>query len=181
MRVPGIFIVSNPEETDISGILLPECRSVPGFMRVCGYSGRMIRECPGRISTFSISRKSHSLYSFPSCRSIRISFPCIPAEINFQISALATGFPLLFFHPVASQFRSQPFSIAAFICALSVTIVIWSPCRVLASALAAAAAVRRFALASFKHPTSTSVRMPPATRDSITYPYLAVAFRGPAI
>ena len=141
----------------------------------------MIRECPGRIFTFSISRKSHSLYSFSFCSSIRISFPCSPTEINFQMSALATGFPLLFFHPAASQFRSQPFSIAAFICALSVMMVIRSPGRVLARALAAAAAVRRFSLASFKHPISTSVRMPPAARDSATYPYLAVAFRGPAI
>lgn len=158
-----------------------KCRSHSGFMRVCAYSGGMILECPGRISTFPISPASHSRYSFPSCRSIRISFPSVPARISFQMSALATGFPLLLIQPASCQFSTQPRSIAAFSCALSVMIVIRSPGRVLARARAAAAAVRRFALASFKHPISTSVRMPPAVWLSITYPYLAVAFRGPAI
>lgn len=156
-------------------------RSHSGFMRVCAYSGGIILECPGRISTFPISPASHSRYSLFSFRSIRISLPSIPARISFQMSALATSLPLLFFHPAACQFLAHPFSIAAFICALSVMIVIRSPGRVLARARAAAAAVRRFALASFKHPISTSVRMPPAVWLSITYPYLAVAFRGPAI
>lgn len=158
-----------------------KCRSHSGFMRVCAYSGGMILECPGRISTFPISPASHSRYSFPSCRSIRISFPSVPARISFQMSALATGFPLLLIQPASCQFSTQPRSIAAFSCALSVMIVIRSPGRVLARARAAAAAVSRFALASFKHPISTSVRMPPAVWLSITYPYLAVAFRGPAI
>lgn len=158
-----------------------KCRSHSGFMRVFGYSGGMILERPGRISTFPISPASHSRYSLPSRRSILISLPCIPARISFQMSALATGFPLLLIQPAASQFLTHPRSIAAFSCALSVMMVIRSPRRVLARARAAAAAVRRFALASFKHPISTSVRMPPAVWLSITYPYFAVAFRGPAI